>query len=52
MLSVAELIVESEDRALLPASVVVRVYIWSRNVHKTKVRMEVILSLGLTHRVQ
>ena len=52
VLSVAELTVESADRALLPAMVVVRVDTWSETVHKTKVRLEVMLSLGLTLRVQ
>ena len=52
MLNVAELTVESADRALMPASVVVRVDTWSETVHRTEVRLEVMLSLGLSHRVQ
>ena len=52
VLSVAELTVESADRALMPASVVVRVDTWSETLHRTEVRLEVMLSLGLSHRVQ
>ena len=49
VLSVAELTVESADMALMPASVVVRVDTWSETVHRTEVRLEVMLILGLTH---
>ena len=52
VLSVVELTIESADRALMPASVVVKVYTWSKTIHRTKVRLELILSLGLTHRVR
>ena len=52
VLSVDELTVESADRALMPGSVVVRVDTWSETVHRTEVRLEVMLSLGLSHRVQ
>ena len=52
VLSVAELTVESADRALMPSLVVVRVGTWSEIVHKTEVRLEVMLSLGQIHRVQ
>ena len=52
MLSVVELTVESADMALMPASVVVRVDTWSETAHRTEVRLELMLNLGLTHRVQ
>ena len=52
VLSVAKLTVESANRALMPASVVVRVDTWSETVHRIEVRLEVMLSLDLTHRVQ
>ena len=52
MLSVAELKVDCANRELMPASVVVRVDTWSETIHRKKVRLEVILILGLTHRVQ
>ena len=52
MLSVAVFTVKSADRAVMPASVVVRVGTWLEIVHRTEVRLEVMLSLGLTHRVQ
>ena len=48
VLSMAELTVESADRALIPASVVVRVDTWSDTVHKTEVRLKVMLNLVLT----
>ncbi|XP_069152694.1 uncharacterized protein [Solanum lycopersicum] len=40
VLCLVELIVESVDRALMPASVVVRVDTWSETVHITEVRLE------------
>ena len=52
VVSVDVLTVESADRALMPASVVVRVDTWSETVHRIEVRLEVMLSLDLTHRVQ
>ena len=52
VLSVAELTVENADRALMPALVVVRVDTWSETVPRAEVRLEVMLSLGLPHRVQ
>ena len=52
VLSVAVLTVESADRALMPVSVAVRVGIWLKTSHRTKVRLEVILSLDLINRVQ
>ena len=52
VLSVVVLIVESADRALMPVLVVVRVGIWLETAHKIEVRLEVMLSLGLIHRVQ
>ena len=51
VLSVDELKVESADRAQMPASIVVRVDIWSETVHRIEIRMEVMLNLGLIHRV-
>ena len=52
VLSVTVLTGESADRALMPVSVVVRVSIWLEIDHRTEVRMEVMLSLGLIHRVR
>ncbi len=52
VLSVAEITVENADRALMPASVVVRVDTWSETVHRIEVRLEVMLSQGLSHIVQ
>ena len=52
VLSVSELIVESADMSKMPDSVVVRVDTWSDTVLRIKVRLEVMLSLGLTHKVQ
>ena len=52
VLSVVVLTVESSDRALMPASVPVRVGLWLESAHRIEVRLEVILILGLIHRVQ
>ena len=51
VLSEAELTVESADRALMPITIVVRADTWSESVHRTKVRLDVMLGLGLTLRV-
>ena len=45
-------IMESKDRAVMPVFVAVRVGIWLESAHITKVRVEVMLSLGLINRVQ
>ena len=52
VLSGAELTLENADRALMSALVVVRVDTWSEIVPRTEVRLGVMLSLGLPHRVQ
>ena len=52
ILSVAVLTVESADRALMPTSVAVRAGTWLRTAHRTGIRIEVMLSLVLIHRVQ
>ena len=52
MLCVAILTVENADSALISSSVVGRADIWLRNAHRTGVRLEVILSLGLIQTVQ
>ena len=52
VLSVAELTLENADRALMPALVVVRVDTLSEIVPRTEVRLGVMLSLGLHHRVK
>ena len=52
MLSVAELIVKSVDKALMPASVAVIVGNLLRTSHRKEVRLEVMLSLVLIHRMQ
>ena len=51
-LSVVVLIMESADRTLMPTSVAVRAGIWLRIAHRTGVSVEVMLILGLIHRVQ
>ena len=51
VLSVAVLTVESADRALMPAAIVVRAGTWLRTSHGIGVRLEIMLSLGLIHRV-
>ena len=51
-LSVAEIIVESAYRELMPALVVLRVDTWLETVHRTEVMLDVMLSLGLNHRVK
>ena len=48
---VVGLTVEREDRALMPVLVEERTGTWSRFAHITGVRMEVMLNLGLIHRV-
>ena len=52
VLSVAMLIVESADRVLMPALVAVKVGTWLETADRTEVRLEVMLSLCLIHRVQ
>ena len=52
VLSAAELTLGNAGRALMPALVVVRVDTWSEIVPRTEVRLGVMLSLGLPHRVQ
>ena len=52
VLRVSELTVETADKAEMPALVVVRLDIWSKTDNRTEVRPEVMLSLGLTHRVK
>ena len=51
MLSVVEITVQNADGALMPASVVVRVDIWSETIPKIEVRLKVMLILGLPHKV-
>ena len=46
------LIVKSADGALMPISVTVRAGTWLRTAHRKEVRMEVMLRLGLIHRMQ
>ena len=48
----AVLTMESADRALMPASVAVTVGTWLRITHRNEVRLEVMLSLGLIHRMK
>ena len=43
--------VESANRELMPSSVVVRAGIWLKSAHTTGINLEVMLSLGLIHRV-
>ena len=50
--SVVVLTVESAERARMSASIEKRTVTWSRTTHKTRVRLEVMLSLGLIHRVK
>ena len=52
MLIVVVLTMESADRALMPTSVTVREGTWLRTAHRNEVRLEVMLSLGLIHRMQ
>ena len=52
MLIVVVLTMESADRALMPVLVAVRAGTWLRTVHRTGVRLEVMLILGLIHRVK
>ena len=52
VLSVAVLIVESADRALMRVSVAIRVVILLETAHWTEVRLEVMLNLGLIHRLK
>ena len=52
VLRVVELTVESADKAEIPASVVVRVDTWLETVHRTEVRLGVMLGLGLPHIMQ
>ena len=52
MPSVALITVESADRELMPALVAEITGTWSRTAHRTGVRLEVMLSLGLIHMVQ
>ena len=52
LLSVSELIVDKAGRLLMPALIVVRRDTCSETIHKTEVRQEVTLSLGLTHKVK
>ena len=52
IISVVVLTMESAEIALIPALVAVRVGIWLDSAHITEVRLEVMLSLGLNHRVQ
>ena len=52
VLSVVMLTMESADRALMPASVMVRVDTWSKTIHRIEVRLKVMLSLVLTRRVK
>ena len=52
VLGVAMLTMESADRELMLASVVVLAGTWSRIAHRTGVRIEVMLNLGLIHRVK
>ena len=51
VLSLVVLTVESADRALMPAAIVVRAGTWLRTSHGIGVRLEIMLSLGLIHRV-
>ena len=50
--SVIVLTVKSENRALMLSLDVVRTGTLSRSAHRTGIRLEVILSLGLIHRVK
>ena len=52
VLSVAMLTVECADRELMPVLVAVRVSIWLETSQRIDVRLEVMLNLGLIHRVQ
>ena len=52
VLSVVVLTVDSAYRALMPTSVAVRAGIWLRTTQRKEVRLEVILSLGIIHRMQ
>ena len=50
--SVAVINVESADKALMPSSVAERLGTWSRTANRTRIRLEVMLSLGRIHRVK
>ena len=50
--TVVVLTVESADRLQMSVSVALRVGIWLETSHRKEVRLEVMLSLGLIHRVQ
>ena len=52
VLSVVVLTVKTSDRKLIPTSVAVRAGTWLRTAHRTGIRIEVMLSLVLIHRVQ
>ena len=52
VLCVVKLKVESIDRELMPALVVVSVGKLSETMNRTEVRLEAMLSLGQIHRVQ
>ena len=52
ILSMAVIIVESAYWALMPALVAVRVGTWLETAHRIEVTLEVMLILGLIHRVQ
>ena len=52
ILSVSDLTVKSADKALMRASITVRVGTWLEIAHRTEVRLELMLNLGLIHRVQ
>ena len=51
VLSVVVLIVENSDRTQMLVLVVLRVGTWLETGHLTKVRLEVMLSEGLIHRM-